>query len=273
MMGSILTDRYAPFISVDLTDGTTSTSSAVIRLMFGVPGSGVLPTTIATATGSSMTFVDANIPNMSTGYYYIDVTNGTARIITTPIWYTRNDGVGRSVLPVKMTTFDARKQNSGVELSWKTSEEMNTNEFWIERSTNGRDYQKIGTVKASGNSAVVNSYRFTDGKPSGGDNFYRLRTVDLDTKFELSKVLRINFSKPYTITVSPNPASTFIEVSITNKTENLILQIVDVNGKILRKQTISSADTKVDVSGLSKGFYVVKISGATSVMTEKLMIQ
>jgi trimeric autotransporter adhesin len=273
MMGSMFTDRYAPIISVTLTDATTSVSSAVIKLMFGVPGSGVLPTPIATATGSTMTFADESLPNLSNGYYYLDITNGIARIITTPIWYARSDGAVGAPLPVTLESFSARKKNTSVQVSWKTSAEMNTKEFWVERSLNGKDYQKIGTVKASGNSDVANSYQFTDGQPGSGDNYYRLRTIDLDTRSELSKILRINFAEAYTITITPNPASTFIDVIVTNRTEKLNLQIADVNGKILRQQAITSDDTKVNISGFSKGFYVVKISGGLTVYSDKLIVQ
>lgn len=273
MMGSVFTDRYAPIISVSLTDATTSTSSAIIKLMFGVPGSGVLPTTIATATGSSLTFTDESLPNLSSGYYYVDITNGTAKVVTTPIWYTRNDGAVGAPLPVKLESFTARKQNSSVVISWKTALEMNTKEFWVERSINGTDYQKIGVVKSAGNSDATNYYQFTDGKPSAGDNYYRLRTVDLDTKFELSKVVKLNFEKPYTVTITPNPASVFVDVIVANRNETMTLQITDMNGKIIRQQLINADDTRVNTSVLSKGFYVVKIIGTSSSYTDKLIIQ
>ena len=93
MMGSVFSDRNAPAISVTLSDLTTSTSSAIIRLMYGKPGSGVLPVKIDSAIGNTLYFVDNNLPNGETGYYYIDITNGTSRIVTSPIWYTRTCSV------------------------------------------------------------------------------------------------------------------------------------------------------------------------------------
>ncbi len=35
--------------------------------------------------------MDENLANGATGYYYVDITNGATRIITSPIWYTRTD--------------------------------------------------------------------------------------------------------------------------------------------------------------------------------------
>ena len=89
IMGSIFEDRNAPSISVNLTDPTTSTSNALIRVMFGIPGSGNLPVVVDSVFGSSLSYVDNNLANHATGYYYIDITNGSSRIVTSPIWYTR----------------------------------------------------------------------------------------------------------------------------------------------------------------------------------------
>ncbi|MES2003507.1 MAG: cadherin-like beta sandwich domain-containing protein [Bacteroidota bacterium] len=89
IMGSIFEDRNAPSISVNLTDPTTSTSNALIRVMYGKPGSGIIPVVIDSVFGSSLSYVDNNLANRETGYYYIDITNGGARIVTSPIWYTR----------------------------------------------------------------------------------------------------------------------------------------------------------------------------------------
>lgn len=89
MMGSVFSDRNAPAISVTLSDATTNTSNAIIRIMFGIPGSGVLPVKIDSVIGNTISIVDNNLPANTTGYYYADITNGSSRIITSPIWYTR----------------------------------------------------------------------------------------------------------------------------------------------------------------------------------------
>jgi hypothetical protein len=38
---------------------------------------------------SSLSYVDNNLANHQTGYYYIDITYEGKRIVTSPIWYTR----------------------------------------------------------------------------------------------------------------------------------------------------------------------------------------
>jgi hypothetical protein len=89
IMGSVFEDRNAPSIAVNLTDATTSTSGALIRLLFGIPGSNTLPVVLDSVYASSFSYVDNALANHATGYYYIDITNAGKRIITSPIWYTR----------------------------------------------------------------------------------------------------------------------------------------------------------------------------------------
>ncbi len=89
IMGSIFEARNAPTISVNITDATNDYSNAIIRVMFGVPGSNVLPVQVDSVIGSSLSFVHNDLPANSTGYYYIDITRGTTRTVTSPVWYTR----------------------------------------------------------------------------------------------------------------------------------------------------------------------------------------
>ncbi|MDB5221403.1 MAG: hypothetical protein JWN83_70 [Chitinophagaceae bacterium] len=106
IMGSVFSDRNAPSISVNLTDATTNTSSAIIRVMYGKPGSGVMAAKIDSVIGNHLYFVDNNLPNGETGYYYIDITNGTSRIVTSPIWYTRTCSVSGETTKYACSSYD-----------------------------------------------------------------------------------------------------------------------------------------------------------------------
>jgi hypothetical protein len=89
IMGTIFEDLNAPAISVKVTDATTDYSNALIRVLYGVPGSNALPIVIDSVFGSSLNFIDNNLANNATGYYYVDITNGSTRTVTSPVWYTR----------------------------------------------------------------------------------------------------------------------------------------------------------------------------------------
>ena len=88
-VGSIIKGNGAPKIKIDAA--TTSAVSS-IYLLSGIPGNGILPDTIAFSNTASLSFSDSTLTNLATGYYYTAITEADgSRIITSPIWYSRDD--------------------------------------------------------------------------------------------------------------------------------------------------------------------------------------
>ncbi len=271
IMGSEFTDRFAPVISVILTDATTSTSSALIKIMYGIPGSGVLPVTAASATGSVLNYIHNNLLNFSTGYYYIDITNGGKRIITSPIWYTRNDLV---ILPVRLSSFLVKKINKATQITWSTEQEINSSHFIVERSADGITWKNIATITAAGNSNTHLDYEIFDNMPMNGINYYRLRQIDRDAAATFSEVKNIVFLSSYQITVAPNPAKDFINISIAGiHSQSFLIEISDINGKKVFIEKINGNFVKINTSKLSKGIYFIKLISGNEVSVEKILIQ
>ncbi|WP_165761290.1 cadherin-like beta sandwich domain-containing protein [Niastella koreensis] len=273
MMGSIFTDRDAPIITVNLADATTIVSSAVINVMFGVPGSGVTAQKIATVTGSTMTYQDNALADMSTGYYYIDITNGSSRIITSPIWYTRNDN--NSALPVTLLSFTGQLVNDVVKLSWTTAQETNSKEFVVERSTDGRTFKALGKIAAVGTASHPTTYGFTDAQPVYGNNYYRLQQVDIDGKSVYSDIVRIKTDRSGGFYVGPNPARTTVTIYRQGNNESARVELMNVNGQLMKQVNIGATtfSTSINVSGLSKGIYLMKFTTSTGVHTQKFMVE
>jgi hypothetical protein len=275
IMGSIFTDRNAPIIAVNLTDATTSVSSAVINLMFGVPGSGIVAQKIASATGSSMTYTDNSLADLATGYYYIDVTNGSARVITSPIWYTRNDAT--TPLPVNLVSFTAQKLNETVKLNWTTARESNTKAFMVERSVNSGSWETIASLPANGNATALINYSTIDAHPGTGNNYYRLKMIDKDGQFDYSVVRRVNFNEKVSYTVYPNPATSVLNIAMDNTTgARSSIQVLNVQGQVmLNKQYAGNGQlVQLNISALTSGIYMLKIVAADgSVHMEKFAKQ
>lgn len=260
IMGSIFTDRYTPVISVTLTDASTNLSGAIIRVMYGVPGSGTVAVKTDSAIGPNLKFIDNSIANLATRYYYIDISNGATRIVTAPVWYTRNDANG--ALPVTIISFSAQKQNGTTLLKWTTVQEFNSREFMIERSVNGIDWQVIETIAAAGNSASILNYIARDLNPVKGINLYRLKSVDRDDQFVYSSVRRVDFENKYTYSIYPNPATDIIQITADNSSGfNAQVQIVNAQGQVLISKQIrnNSQTAQLNISFLPSGIYMMKI--------------
>ena len=112
------------------------------------------------------------------------------------------------VNPVHLTYFNAVPIDNQVELNWETAWEQNSREFIVERSSDLKEFGRVGRVAAAGESDGRRQYAFTDFNPPSGDNYYRLRMVDADGTYEYSKVRDVTVQPGApTLLVAPNPAS------------------------------------------------------------------
>jgi hypothetical protein len=178
-------------------------------------------------------------------------------------------------LPVTLLNFTGVRQDETVKLSWTTAQESNSREFDVERSGDGSHFTSIGVVAAKGNSVVATDYTFTDAQPLTGSNYYRLRQVDLDGKAVYSKTVKLDFGTSLALRILPNPAHGTANIFVGNTTEALSIQILDLNGRVVKQiiTTPGTANIPVDLTGVARGVYMVKVISSASLATEKLLVQ
>ncbi|MCF2488243.1 FG-GAP-like repeat-containing protein [Dyadobacter sp. CY347] len=167
---------------------------------------------------------------------------------------------GGAVLPVELVDFQAVRSEHVVELEWVTSSEINSRHFEIQRSSNAKTWQTIGLVNASTSSNAEISYQFTDGSPQGGDNHYRLKMVDHDGTFAISRIRVVKFeagSMQAEVKVFPNPVFEKLFIQANNGDNVANVQLLTMEGKTIYKT--SSLTTEIDVRGLATGMYLLRI--------------
>lgn len=98
---------------------------------------------------------------------------------------------GNIVVPVTLIDFSASEKSGKSLLLWSTATEINSSHFELERSTDGRNFETIGTVNANGNTNTRIDYQLFDYYPETGVNYYRLKIIDKDGQFEYSKTASI----------------------------------------------------------------------------------
>ncbi|TCK68904.1 putative secreted protein (Por secretion system target) [Winogradskyella wandonensis] len=79
-----------------------------------------------------------------------------------------------------------------------------------------------------------------------------------------------NFRQPK-VKIYPNPVSGN-EVSIIS-TKDIVLEIYDVLGKKVKQQNLTSNQKKINISGLKKGIYLLRLKSDTGTITKKLVRQ
>lgn len=276
-MGSQVVNAGVPSLALNIIDPDAETVSAV-ELWGGEVGAATPGVALKTGSGNSLTFTtgDANNiqPDNTTFYYYAVVTQEDGnKAVTAPIWYTRND----AVLPVTLTSFKGAYDRpvNKVYLTWSTAQESNSREFIVERSNDGRTYTAIGKVAAAGNSNHPTNYNYTDEQPVYGVNYYRLKQVDLEEKATLSGIVKIITDKQGGFIAGPNPAHSTITVYRQNNTEPVRIELMDVNGRLIKQVSMAAAtaSTPIRVRGLGKGIYLLQLTTSKGKYTEKIMVE
>ncbi|MBD0360699.1 MAG: T9SS type A sorting domain-containing protein, partial [Nitrososphaeraceae archaeon] len=187
-----------------------------------------------------------------------------------------------SSLPLTFVEFNVKPINNAVLLDWKTSNEVNTNKFIIERSENQTNFITIGTQMAAGN-AVSHQYSFTDmniASIKAPIIYYRLKQVDLDGKIVYSKTINVSLktkNEPL-FTLKQNPVNNHIDLSLNLPTQqNLDWIITDNNGRVLKNGNIKASagnlNISIPVGSLVSGVYYLSLQGATFSQCTKFIKQ
>lgn len=162
-----------------------------------------------------------------------------------------------AVLPIKLKSFEAKRQLDGVKLIWETAVELNAKEIIIERSMDGNVFSVISVVHAQGKPS---SYDFLDLLPAYATGYYRLKLVDLDGSFQYSHIVKIFPDKVFTsIAVYPNPVRSGHSFSIVSSFKEGNLQLMGMNGSLLMHKKWKSGEL-ISTEGLPAGMYVLQIN-------------
>ena len=99
-------------------------------------------------------------------------------------------GQGSEPLPIELLYFTADVISSDhVKLEWETVSEINNERFEIERSSDGTNWDIIGTVNGNGTTNESLKYSYSDRFPLQGLSYYRFRQIDYDGKWEYSDIV------------------------------------------------------------------------------------
>ena len=71
----------------------------------------------------------------------------------------------------------------------------------------------------------------------------------------------------------PNPTQNTITVNITgyNTAENTMVYVMDLNGKIVTNETITSVDTELNLGSLPPAVYYIKLQKGSKQLVYKIL--
>jgi hypothetical protein len=180
------------------------------------------------------------------------------------------------VLPLNLLNFTGKITSNSALLNWQTSNEINSNNFIIERSTDGIHFQATGNVAAMGNTAQNTSYSYTDNNIPSGRLYYRLKKMDRDGSFDYSNTITLQNSKnTVEFNVLPNPATDLIAIQYKGLLEqDTDVLLYSMEGKLMQKTRINKGQTIAyfNIETLYAGNYVVKIQNNVTNESHKVVV-
>ncbi|QNP52529.1 T9SS type A sorting domain-containing protein [Hymenobacter qilianensis] len=198
-------------------------------------------------TGVSNVLYDRTVPNVLR-------TTGSLRLDGT--FFSLADGV--TPLPVELNSFTGNAENNAVRLTWATATELQNKGFDIEHRTDLSEWKKLGFVKGNGTSNQRHSYTYIDRAAAAGNNYYRLRQIDLDGKAVYSQPVTVQLGV-VAFTLSPVPATDVLTLNGLGAGKHTT-EIYNVRGQRVMSQEFSNeAATTLTVSMLPAGVYMVRV--------------
>ncbi|WP_218127087.1 integrin alpha [Catalinimonas alkaloidigena] len=142
-------------------------------------------------------------------------------------------------LPITLVSFAAVPTTKTVELTWETAAEFNNSHFEIERSQNGQNFETIGQLRGAGTSHQRLAYQFTDQRPYTGENYYRLKQVDLDGTVSYTETQSVFRQGYFDWVASPNPFDADLTLYYQGTVEGTAeIRVVTPQGRLIAERTL-----------------------------------
>ncbi len=217
-------------------------------------------------------YVVDNYTNTRTPLNLNGGTDVTFNIINVPGAYAANRFMivfsPLKVLPVTFTSIKAYKQDKNIEVEWRVSNESNIKEYQAEKSVNGIDFTTLSVVKPTNNNGGSAVYVQPDTKPVTGDNYYRIRSIDMNGAISYTTIVKVQIADSrQDINIYPNPITDGqIHLQFLNEPVGKYgLRLLNSLGQVILAKQVTHADgTTTDLIrwnfNLAHGMYKLEIT-------------
>ncbi len=166
-------------------------------------------------------------------------------------------------VPVTFIAVIATQQDNSATINWKVSNEANVASYAIERSTDGTNFSKVGTVPATGS----NNYQWSDATAPAGNVYYKIQSIDNSGNTAYSNTVNVtalNSVKSITLPDNNYTDNAFSFVFTNMPEGKYTARLYANNGQLLEEKQIDYAggtsNVPVDFGAAPvKGLNIVEI--------------
>lgn len=161
-------------------------------------------------------------------------------------------------LPVHFISFSGRLlTDKTVRLDWRAVTDQLHDYFDVEWSTDGTNFTSIGRGPSSAPYWKIHT------SPAIGNNFYRIKQLDLDGTITYSSTINVIYNpSAFSVSVYPNPVKDVLNVRINSTvTDRYMISITDMAGRKVHNESImtgsSGAEVNIDLTKNAAQVYVL----------------
>jgi hypothetical protein len=174
--------------------------------------------------------------------------------------------LAESIMPVILDTFEGKKKQNKILLSWTTASETNNAGYEVEHSLDAKQWTTIAFINGNGNSNTNKQFEYLHGNPTNGINYYRLKQIDFNDNFELLPIISVSINIPNTKTkLIPTPGVERLNFSCLNEVSKITIR--NENDKIIKVTNQSD----IDISDIPKGNYYCEIITEGRVLNKRFI--
>lgn len=163
------------------------------------------------------------------------------------------------------------------ELFWNAVFDQDLIAFYVQRSTDGVDYQDIIRYDtyflATGD---TQTFREQDSNPSPGDNFYRIRFTLSNGEQVFSERCKVYFKEVAAFEIFPNPTGRQVNLLLKKfRGEPVEVLIFDGIGEQVYQASIPAVDDgilRIELQSMNAGIYAVSVIHKGKTYTRRLVV-
>ena len=173
----------------------------------------------------------------------------------------------QSPLPVTFTSIKAAQVNNNIVVEWKVANQLNIASYEVEKSTNGRSFNKVGSQIATQVSNASITYNWLDENAVTGVNYYRIKAIELSGNVKYTDIVKVVLGKAGTgITVSPNPVrGNLVNIQFNNQQAGRYnIRLMNNAGQEVYKNVLQhtggNASQSINIpSAIARGIYQLEV--------------
>jgi hypothetical protein len=222
----------------------------------------------------------ATTPKLDPTNWVLQGTEGALLDITNSIFIDNIIFDNVAVVPTKFGSVNAAAKNKVVEVTWNTYNESNVKGYYVQRSNDGVRFSDLFFVTSK--NLQESRYDFTDRTIStDAIVYYRIKALDNDGTISFSSVVKINLKNTNSSAISlVNPVkSKTVQMQLNSLQKgNYQVKVQSLEGSIvlckdLPIQNTSSSVSLLLPSTISKGFYILTVTGNEFRYASKIIIE